>query len=63
MEKLAREYGLYFLSLQKKINEAAAKYGNEAILFDGVHPTLAGAVLIANEWLKKFETIEEDMKK
>ena len=62
VEKLAREYGLYFRPLQAKIDEEAAKYGNEAILFDGVHPTLAGAVLIANEWLKKFETIKEDMK-
>ena len=63
VENLAREYGLYFLPLQEKINKAAEKYGNEAILFDGVHPALQGAVLIANEWLKKFETIEEDMKK
>ncbi len=61
--KLAKEYGLYFLPLQEKINEAAAKYGKEVILFDGVHPAPAGAVLIASEWLKLFEKIEEDMKK
>ena len=60
---LAKEYGLYFLPLQQKINEAAAKHGAESILFDGVHPSLAGAVLIANEWLKKFETIKENIKK
>ena len=63
VEKLAHEYGLYFLPLQEKIDEAAAKYGAEAILFDGVHPSLAGAVLIAKEWLTLFEKIEEDMRK
>ena len=63
VEKLAKEYGLYFLPLQERIDGAAAKYGGEAILFDGVHPTLAGAVLIADEWLKKFETIKENIKK
>ena len=63
VEKLAHEYGLYFLPLQEKIDEAAAKYGNETILFDGVHPALAGTVLIAKEWLALFEKVEEDMKK
>ena len=63
VEKLAKEYGLYYLPLQEKIDEAAAKYGAESILFDGVHPALAGATLIANEWLKIFGKIEEHMKK
>lgn len=63
VEKLAKEYGLYFLPLQEKIDEAAAKYGAENVLFDGVHPAPAGAVLIAGEWLKVFEKIEEDIKK
>ncbi len=63
VEKLAKEYGLYFLPLQEKIDEAANKYGAPSILFDGVHPAPAGAVLIAGEWLKCFEKIEEDMKK
>jgi lysophospholipase L1-like esterase len=62
VEKLAKEYGLYYLPLQEKIDEAAAKYGAQNILFDGVHPAPAGAVLIAGEWLKRFEKIEEDMK-
>ncbi len=61
--RLAKEYGLYFLPLQERINKAADKYGKETILFDGVHPAPAGAVLIAGEWLKVFEKIEEDIKK
>ncbi|MBQ9482390.1 MAG: SGNH/GDSL hydrolase family protein [Clostridia bacterium] len=59
-EKLAAEYGLYFLPLQKKFDEAAAKYGVEPYLFDGVHPMIAGATLIADEWIKLFrEKIEK----
>ena len=62
-EKLAKEYGLYYLPLQAKFDEAAAKYGNETFLYDGVHPTVQGATLIACEWMKLFEKIEEDIKK
>ncbi len=63
VEKLAKEYGLYFLPLQAAFDAAAAKYGNETFLYDGVHPTVQGATLIACEWMKLFEKIEEDMKK
>ncbi len=63
VEKLAKEYGLYHLPLQAAFDAAAAKYGNETFLFDGVHPTVQGATLIANEWMQAFEKIEEDMKK
>lgn len=63
VKSLAEEFGLYFLPLQQKISEAAEKYGNAVILADGVHPTVPGAVIIANEWVKLFETVEEDMKK
>ena len=62
-KKLAEEYDLYFLPLQEKFDEAAAKYGNEVFLYDGVHPTVQGATLIAKEWMKLFEKIEEDIKK
>ncbi|MBP5308085.1 MAG: SGNH/GDSL hydrolase family protein [Clostridia bacterium] len=54
-KKLAAEYGLYFLPLQKKFDEAAEKFGVEPYLFDGVHPDIAGATLIADEWVKLFE--------
>ena len=62
-KKLAAEYDLYFLPLQEKFDKAAAKYGNEVFLYDGVHPTVQGATLIAQEWMKLFEKIEEDIKK
>ena len=55
VKKLAEEYGLYFLPLQKKLSEAAEKYGAENYLYDGVHPMVAGAKLIADEWVKLFK--------
>lgn len=59
VKKLAEEYGLYFLPLQKRFDEAAERFGAEHYLYDGVHPMVAGAKLIADEWLKLFrEKIE-----
>ena len=54
VEKLAKEYGAYFLPLQKKMDEAAERLGAEYVLYDGVHPSVAGAKLIADEWLGLF---------
>lgn len=54
VKKLADEYGLYFLPLQQKVDEAAKKFGAEKYLYDGVHPTLAGTGLIADAWLDLF---------
>lgn len=55
VKQLAAEYGLFFLPLQEKLNEAAKKFGAEKFLYDGVHPSLAGAGLIADAWLKLFK--------
>ena len=59
VKKMAEEYKLVFVPLQDAFDEMAAKYGNEYYLYDGVHPSVAGATLIANEWLKAFENIED----
>ena len=56
--RLAKEYDLYFLPLQKAFDEAAEKYGAETFLRDGVHPTVQGSVLIASEWIKLFNKIQ-----
>ena len=32
----------------------ANQYGNEYVLYDGVHPTVVGAQIIADEWYKFF---------
>ena len=59
-QKLAEEYNLYFLPLQEMLDKKAEEYAPECWLWDGVHPTRAGAKLIADEWLKLYkEKIEE----
>lgn len=54
VKKLADNYGLYFIPLQEKFDDLSAKYGVEPYLYDGVHPNVAGATLIADEWIKFF---------
>ena len=61
-KKLADEYDLAFVPLQDKLDEMAEKHGAEYFLYDGVHPNLAGANLIAEEWLKAFGTQVENRK-
>ncbi len=55
VKSLAEEFGLFFLPLQEKFDEAAKKGRGERFLADGVHPNAAGAKLIADEWLKLFD--------
>lgn len=54
VKSLADEYGIPFLPLQEKFNEAAAKLGAEYYAPDGVHPNIGGSSLIATEWMKLF---------
>ncbi len=54
VKKLAEEFCAVFVPLQDKLDEAAAKYGAENFLYDGVHPAIGGAALISDEWLKAF---------
>ncbi len=52
---IAQKYDLEFVPLQAKFDELSEKYGATNYLFDGVHPNIAGATLIAEEWLKAFK--------
>ena len=56
VRRIAQDCGCEFVPLQARFDEAAKLYGAEKILSDGVHPTVAGSTLIANEWLKVFKT-------
>ena len=56
VRRLAEEYALPFVALQEAMEEGA-KGNADCFVFDGIHPTPAGAKIIANEWLKVFETI------
>lgn len=59
---LAEEFSLHFLPLQKNLDEAAEKFGADKFLYDGVHPSLAGAGLIADAWLKLFKEEIDNVK-
>mgnify|MGYP003298033690 FL=1 len=53
-QKIAKDYNLPFVELQEVFDKQAEKYGSEVYLGDGIHPTAAGARLIADEWIKVF---------
>ena len=57
VKQIAKDYNLYYVPLQKALDEQAEKYGPSVFLADGVHPTEQGSTVIANEWLKLFESI------
>ena len=57
VKKLAEEFGLSFIPLQEKFTQKAKENGVKCYLFDGVHPHVAGAHLIAKEWLKEFKKL------
>ena len=60
VKKIAKDYNLSFIPLQNKFDDYSNKYTPEAYLVDGVHPTIAGATLIADSWLEYFK---EEIKK
>ena len=55
-KRIAAEFGLEFVPLMNKFDEAAKLAPPEYWLMDGVHPTAAGHELIAREWIKTFKT-------
>ena len=58
---LAEKYSLEFLPLQDAFDKAAEKTQASDYLYDGVHPDIAGARLIADEWMKLYnEKIKKD---
>ncbi len=58
VEKLAAEYNFVFVPLQNVLLEKSQKYGMDYYLYDGVHPSVAGAKLISEEWLRGFDKIQ-----
>lgn len=57
VKMLAKEFGCVFVPLQDKFDEACKLAPESYWLRDGVHPSSAGHQLIADEWLKAFETL------
>ena len=54
-KKIAEEFGLTFVPLQKKMDEAVDIYGVQGCTYDGGHPNLVGSMVISKEWLKVFK--------
>ncbi len=52
-KEVADEYGCTFVPLYDRFKEEIEKSRPEYLLWDGTHPTIAGHMLIAEEWLKK----------
>ncbi len=57
-ERIARKYGLVYVPLQHKFDEAVAKQPEPYWTAEGVHPTECGHELIAREWIKGFEKLK-----
>ena len=55
VERLAKEFGAYFLPLQEDFERMAKAYSPKLYLMDGVHPNTAGAKLVADKWLALFK--------
>lgn len=55
--RVADKYGLPFIELQAKFDEAVKKAPESYWLSDGVHPTTAGHELIKREWIKAFRCL------
>lgn len=56
--RIAEKFSLSFVPLQEKFDSVFNPDFPEYWIYDGVHPTAAGHMLIAKEWLKKFEEIK-----
>lgn len=54
---IAERNNAIFIPLQKIFDDAAEKKETEYWIWDGVHPTVCGHQLIANEWLKYCKDI------
>lgn len=51
---IAEEFNLPFVKLQGAFDRCSEKFGVERYLYDGVHPNIAGAKIIAEEWFRTF---------
>ncbi len=50
--EIAKDFGCIFVPLYDKIYENAARSRMEYFVWDGTHPSIAGHMIIAEEWLR-----------
>lgn len=56
-KEIAEKYGLNFVALQEKFDEALKEAPSEYWLLDGVHPLPTGDEIIKREWMKGFNKL------
>ena len=54
VRKLASEYEISFVELQEEFDRLSEKCGVRPLLWDGVHPDVYGATVIADKWMEVF---------
>jgi lysophospholipase L1-like esterase len=57
VDEIAVKYGYPYVELQKPLDETAQKVGEEALLYDGIHPNVYGAKFLADKWFEVFRSI------
>ena len=58
-KRLAEEFDCIFVPLYDKIKEHAERSRIEYFIWDGTHPSIAGHMIIAEEWLKAVEGLDK----
>lgn len=56
-KKVAEDYGAVFVPLQDKFFELSEKYSPDYWSWDGIHPTVCGHQIIAEEWMEKCKDL------
>lgn len=54
-KRVAEDYGAIFIPLQEVFNELSEKYSPDYWSWDGIHPTVCGHGIIAEEWMKRVK--------
>ena len=54
VKEIADRYGAAFVPLQEDLQKAVGRYDVKEILYDGIHPNVVGAGIIARKWLDIF---------
>ncbi len=58
----AKDNNCIYVPLQEEFYNAAKKSASEYLIWDTIHPTIAGHELIARKWLETIESTMESMK-
>ena len=55
VERLSKEYGTHFISFQQTLDELTKIKKESHLLYDGIHPTVVGAKVLADTWVDYFQ--------